>query len=206
MSGIAGHAHTPFTHHHPIHMLYINDNIEDINLEEALNRLPSWRREQALGYRRDHDRRLCVAAYMLLWQGLQAEYGMSDAPAFGYAEGGKPFIAGRHDIHFSLSHCRVAALCALESEPVGADIESVRPYNAELARHVMNDDELRQIENAPRPDIAFVRLWTMKESLLKLTGEGIRRELKDVLTDCDKRFSTTVNAARGYVFTICSRK
>ena len=51
-------------------MLYINDHIEDFNLQAALSKVSKERREYALRYRREHDQRLCVAAYMLLQQAL----------------------------------------------------------------------------------------------------------------------------------------
>jgi len=38
-----------------------------------------------------------------------------------------------------------------------------------------------KIEQAERPEVMFIRLWTMKESLLKLTGEGINDNIKQVL-------------------------
>lgn len=185
-------------------MILVNDDIDSLNLEEALPLLPAWRREQALRYRHDTDRRLCAAAYMLLCRGLEAEYGITEAPEFGYGEGGKPFILGRPDIHFSLSHCPAAALCAVGDSAVGADIETVRPYNARLARRALSPAEVSLVEASADRAVAFARLWTMKESLLKLTGEGIRRDLKSALCGAAARFSTTVNAGRGYVFTICT--
>lgn len=185
-------------------MIYIDDDISGFDLVEALEQLPQWRRARALGRRSETDRRLCVAAYRLLQAGLAAEYGVDTQPEFGYAEGGKPFIKGRPDIHFNMSHCPAAALCAISDRPVGADIERIRPYNAELARRVLDAAEVARVENASRPEVEFARLWTMKESVLKLTGEGIRRDLKSVLHGCRANFSTTVNTARGYVFTVCT--
>lgn len=187
-------------------MLYLNDDIAAFSLEEALRCLPAWRREQVLGHRRELDRRLSAAAYLLLCRGLKAEYGMAEPPEFAYAEGGKPYLKGRPDIHFSLSHCPAAVICAIATEPIGADIERIRHYNAELARRVLSPAELEQVEDSAMPEVEFTRLWTMKESLLKLTGEGIRRDLKTVLCGCQACFSTTVNAARGYVFTVCTER
>ncbi len=187
-------------------MIYIDDNIDAIELETALTLLPEWRRKQALAHRHELDRRLSVAAYRLLAAAAETEFGLKDLPEFGYAEGGKPYIPGHPDIHFNLSHCPVAALCATSHSPVGADIERIRPYNAALAHRVLNDAEMAVVEASARPEVEFARLWTMKESLLKLTGEGIRRDLKSALDGCTTRFSTTVNTARGYVFTVCTER
>ena len=118
----------------------------------------------------------------------------------------RDYLKGHPDIHFNLSHCPKAALCAIAGVPVGADIESIRPYNPQLARRVLSEAEVEQVESSPSPDIVFARLWTMKESLLKLTGEGIRRDLKSVLVNTSARFATTINTARGYVFTVCTEQ
>lgn len=187
-------------------MLYINDNISALDLDQALGSLPQWRLRQAMAHRRELDRRLSAAAYLLLWQGLKAEYGLEAPPEFAYMEGGKPFIKARPDIHFSISHCPAAALCAISRSPIGADIERIRKFNRELAERVLNADELKAVAGSDRPDVEFTRLWTMKESLLKLTGEGIRRDLKSVLTGCRARFATTVAADKGYAYTVCTEQ
>ena len=46
----------------------------------------------------------------------------------------------------------------------------------------MSEAEKRQIAVADDPDAEFTLLWTKKEALLKLTGEGITDDLKTVLT------------------------
>ena len=45
----------------------------------------------------------------------------------------------------------------------------------------------------------------MKESLLKLSGEGIRKNLKDVLTEASTQvtFTTVVNIQKQYIYSIC---
>lgn len=187
-------------------MIYLNDHIEDFDLEEALTRLSPQRREQALRYKHEHGRRQSVAAYLLLCEGLREEYGITEPPVFGYHDGGKPFIEGRPDIFFNLSHCREAAVCVIAPHPVGIDVESVRQFKEDLARYTMNEHEMEQILISERPDIAFIRLWTMKEALLKMTGEGIRNDLKNLLAEhTDVCFHTIVSPDNRYVYTVASR-
>ena len=64
----------------------------------------------------------------------------------------------------------------------------------------MNETEVEAIKRATQPDMEFVRYWTMKEALLKKSGEGIRNDMKKVLTG-DEPFVTIVNQARGYIYT-----
>ena len=163
-------------------MLYLNDDISHFDFEAALPLLSDQRREQALKFKHEQGRKTCAAAYLLLCEGLHKEYGLTDKPVFEYGEHGKPFIVGHPEIHFNISHCREAVLCVVSDKPVGADVESIREYNESLVHYTMNDDEQALIYSSPRPDVAFIRLWTMKEAVLKLSGEGIRNDMKTVLT------------------------
>lgn len=185
-------------------MLYVNDHLQDLDLTLALQQLSGQRREQALKYRFEMGQRTCAAAYLLLCRGLREEYGITELPIFEYGEHGKPSIVGHPEIHFNLSHCREAAVCMISNRPVGVDVESVRPLKDSLAEYTMNDAELDEIRHAGNPSLQFTRFWTMKEALLKLTGEGINNHLKNVLDRSDVIFETTVSPDTRYVITHCS--
>ncbi|MBR5657286.1 MAG: 4'-phosphopantetheinyl transferase superfamily protein [Prevotella sp.] len=161
--------------------IFINDHIYDFDLEEALVELSDQRREVALKYKHELGQRTCAAAYLLLCEGLRKVYGITEKPLFEYGEHGKPSIVGHPDIHFNLSHCKEAAICAIGDHPVGVDVESVRRYDETLARHVMNDQEMERIMQAERPEVMFTRLWTMKEAVVKRSGRGIADDIKHVL-------------------------
>ena len=86
-------------------------------------------------------------------------------------------------------------------------MESVGRYDDGVARYTMNDRELRLIAGAQRPDVAFIRLWTMKEARLKLTGEGITDDLKAALDDTGRwQFTTVEQLARNYIYTVCEER
>ena len=138
--------------------------------EADLTRLPPQRYEKAMTYRFLSDRKRCVRAYMLLWDGLSREYGAENAPLFDFLSHGKPVLRGCPDLHFSLSHSGNAVLCALDRHPVGADIEMIRRRSPEHLLSVFSDRERTSIEQAASPELCFTRLWTRKESYLKLTG------------------------------------
>ena len=185
-------------------MLYINDHLYDFDLDAALMQLSEQRRAQALTFTHEQGRRTCVAAYLLLCQGLQAEYGITDAPLFIYGEHGKPFLADYPHIHFSLSHCREAAACYVSDAPVGIDVETIRPLRPSLVDYTMNAEEARLIRESDRPELLFTRLWTQKEALLKFTGRGIDNNLRDVLSQHpDLHIETTVSPDARYVLSTC---
>ena len=185
-------------------MIYIDDHINDFDLEAGLELISDQRREQALKFRFEQGRRTCVLAYLLLMRGLRQEFGIEEKPLFEYGEHGKPRIVGHPEVHFNLSHCRQAVVCAVSHQPVGVDVESVREYKESLIDYTMNVDEQALIRRAERPEVAFTRLWTQKEALLKLTGEGISRDLKTVLSQASGvSFTTVERLDKNYIYTIC---
>lgn len=98
-------------------------------------------------------------AYRLLEIALERECGLAELPEIARAEGGKPYFPQYPHIHFSLSHSRGAAVCALSGEPVGVDVEVLRAPPRRLSGGM--DAE------------AFFRLWTAKEATAKLLGLGL---------------------------------
>lgn len=183
-------------------MIYIDDHIEEMDLEAALKQVSSQRREKALRFRHEAGQRQSVAAYRLLQQALEEEYGITEPQELAFGEHDKPYLKDHPDIHFSLSHCRVAVACAVSDRPVGIDIESIRSYREELAAYVLNEDDLQEVRQAERPDVEFIKRWTQKEAFLKLTGQGISNAMKDL--DLSGTWShTEVCPEDGYVWTVC---
>ena len=183
--------------------IYLSQEIWDFDLDAALGEISEQRREQALKFKHELGKRLCVLAYQLLKRGLAEVYGIRENPVFEYNEHGKPMIVGYPEIFFNLSHCKEAAICVVSDQLVGVDVESVRSFNESLVRYTMNDAEVKEIESAEDQAVAFIRLWTMKESALKLIGTGISNELKQVLQQENLQFQTFVDTQRRFVYSIC---
>ena len=186
-----------------MYKLYIDENPLGIDLDAALDLMSEQRREKVMAFKHEQGRKLSASAYMLLCKALNDVYGITEKPVFEYSEHGKPSIVGHPEIFFNLSHCRSVVACVVSSSPVGIDVEEVREYKDSLARYVLNDEEYAMVSASPQPDREFIRLWTMKESYLKLTGEGITRDLKTVLADTGKyKFDTQQFGSA--ILTVCS--
>lgn len=182
-------------------MVYVNDRVDVLDIDFAMAQVSVQRREEALKFRHERDQKLSLAAYLLLKKGLWMEHGIQENPVFVMADSGKPFLEQHPDIHFSLSHSKTVALCVIDSEPVGADVEVVRHVSPELIDYTMNDEEQDWIRASQNTDEAFLTLWTRKEAVLKLTGEGIRNNMKNVLMNSEKYSIETINTQH-YVFSI----
>ena len=170
-------------------------------LDSVLLRLPYWRREKALSYRNARDRFLCAEAYLLLKGGMAELYGMDADPDFCFSPSGKPSLEGYPEIYFNLSHCSRCAACVIADHPVGVDVEDIQ-YDEALARMVFNREELDLVFASSDREVEFTRLWTMKESLLKMRGDGLTDDMKDVLRNCSTSFDVEICRERGYV--LCS--
>ena len=183
-------------------MLYLNTDIQSLSeadVERLIAELPAWRREPTLRIGSPELRRESVLAFHELQRGLREELGFSEVPPFSYNEHGKPLLAGYPDIWFSLSHCRSAVGCLIDSRPCGLDIERMRPVRESLVRYTMNELEQAEIARAADTATAFLTLWTRKEALL---GTGISGGLRDALSPEQTegiRLTTQLHAERGFV-------
>lgn len=184
-------------------MIYVNDHISRLDVAAALASVSDQRRDHAMRYRKEHDQRLSLAAYLLLCDALEKEYGLNETPTFSFGTHGKPFLAEHPDIHFNLSHCDKAAVCAISDRPVGIDVESIAMQDDEMVKRTMNAKERQLIAQSPRPAATFTRLWTMKESVLKLTGEGLRNDLHNVLNGSEENFRFDTHEYDGFICTLC---
>lgn len=188
-------------------MIYLNENIDAIDIGPALAAVSQERRIEALRYRQLHDQRQSLAVYLLLCEALKKEYDITERPVFSFHPKGKPFLTDYPDIHFNLSHCRHAALCVVDDRPVGCDIEDVPDQiDLELCKRCFNESETDSICSSPNPPLAFTELWTKKEAFLKMTGEGLTDNLPAVLDTPRARkasFSTHFAPDHSYVYTIC---
>ena len=186
-------------------MIYIDDHIDDFDLTAALAAVSPERRAYALRYRHERDQRLCVAAFLLLKRALSIEFDMNEVPPIIRETNGKPYLEGHPEIHFNLSHCNMAVACAVGTSPTGIDVESLDRYDPEVASATMSDEECARIVASQSPEVEFTRLWTMKESLYKLTGDDHGGDIAQMLDNASRyRFTTTVHSS--YLCTVCSPK
>lgn len=180
--------------------------------EMLLTLLKEWSREQQTQERsREQTLQERSGGYTLREMGREQqtkEWGGGHIDASGgeflYNEYGKPFLAGGP--YFSISHCWHAIAVAIDSQPIGIDVESVRPLRQELVAKTMNSSEQALIAASEHPNRTFTALWTQKEALLKMRGTGIISDLRGVLQNTEGASLQTIdNLHKDYVLTICLR-
>ena len=195
-------------------------------VDEIIAALPAWRREECLRFKQRQGRMENALAYWLLSEMMGYQ------PDFVRGEHGKPEVDlnhnlnhnhnlnvnhnhnlnhnlnlnVNHNLNFNLSHCKRAVACVISDDgKVGIDVECLGRYKPQLAEYCMSDEELRQIAEADDPDGEFTLLWTKKEALLKMTGEGITDDMKNCLTSPRAEgveIECGINKERGYAWSV----
>ena len=167
--------------------LYVADisNLPDpLSVPEILQRLPLGRQQRIHSMKQEKSRKQSMGVGLLL-QKVLALYHMQDSKVF-IGEHGKPMVDG---LEFSLSHSGDLVICAVSDKPVGCDVEEIRKAPKGVAERYFSDSEQEYLDqfSGEEYDKAFFRIWTLKESYVKMTGEGMgvpMEEYEVIVDDC----------------------
>lgn len=88
---------------------------------------------------------------------------------------GKPWLPEYPEVWFNMSHSGDLALCVVDSEAVGVDVEKVGPVAREVVQACCTVSEQEWIDQQREKSAtdAFHSVWTLKESYLKSVGVGL---------------------------------
>lgn len=140
------------------------------------HQLSSSRRRKVMKYLRADDRKRCMGAGILLAEILPL-YG-EDPEKITYGPEGKPQA---ENVHFNLSHSGDLVVCAVGGKAVGCDIEKTGQEPEGVADRFFHQKEAAYLQKFQEPErsVMFYRLWTWKESYVKMTGEGLQLPLQE---------------------------
>ncbi len=163
--------------------------------DKHINSLPFGASEKkrllAIG---NDDYRLCsICALFLLERLLKIS---AKAPrAILRTDSGKPYFEGDQPLSFSISHSGTLVAVALFDTPsmsVGIDIELTgRKINFEgLSKRFFTADESKEFNQHGADAPAFLEIWTKKEAMAKLVGDGLASLASKGYNDNELYFST----------------
>lgn len=137
---------------------------------QLLHLLSDERRQKTLNFIQADDRRRSLGAGLLINHVLPL-FGASPRNVIAGADG-KPKAEG---VCFNLSHSGDWVICAAGEKAVGCDVEKITEAPKKVAEHFFHQNELIYLKQCEPQlyDETFFRLWTMKESYMKMTGEGM---------------------------------
>lgn len=142
---------------------------------DQYSKIPTYRREKIDAFRFDRDKRLSLGAGILLKNAME-EYGIPSETPLHISEKGKPFFSEFPWFHFNLSHSGSKVMLGISSDEIGVDVEQIEKAKIDIAKRFFSPDEYTYIQNREteiQKQTAFCRLWTLKESFVKATGQGL---------------------------------
>lgn len=98
---------------------------------------------------------------------------------------GKPEVPGS-DFHFNLSHSGDYVALVIGKCPVGIDIQEHRKFKNDIPKRFFCQEEAAHIgkkKTEEEKQNLFFRYWSAKESFVKLTGEGMKRDFHSFFVD-----------------------
>lgn len=157
----------------------LQDPLENSKIMEGL---PEERKSKILNCRQKHKRLQSLGAGLLLSKVLK-QYKVP-METLRTDSSGKPVVEG---ICFNLSHSGDIVICAVSEKSVGCDIERVKDAPKQMAKRMFSVEERKCLQQVSGESYnrEFFRIWTRKESFLKMTGTGIRGSIAELeFRDC----------------------
>ena len=142
-------------------------------VRELLKNTAAQRRKRIENIADEDDRKRTAAADALARRVLGEKLGLAPADvAITCEDTGKPDVAGC-ELYFSVSHSGAWVVCAVDTHPVGVDVEVIRGADEKFMHRVCSEAELSYIRFGDAGCYErFWECWTAKEALFKLTGKG----------------------------------
>lgn len=131
--------------------------------EAFLRIMPDERRERLMRVPREELRHEPLCAYAVLYMATRALYGWESMPPLCYNKYGKPEFAEHPEVQFNISHTRRAVLVGLHDEPLGVDIEKMRPISESTMQRIAGTGSRQE----------FFESWVRREARVKWNGAGI---------------------------------
>jgi len=157
-----------------VYVMEVSKLPDPIEYPECMDGLTEKRKEKILCFKQRINRKQSLGAGLLLKR-IFDEYNLKLDDLY-YGENGKPEVRG---LYFNLSHSDEMVICAVSEKLVGCDIERIDKVRNGIAERYFTKKEIRYLDRfqGEEKKEEFYRLWTMKESYLKMTGEGINLSL-----------------------------
>ncbi|MBR5128849.1 MAG: 4'-phosphopantetheinyl transferase superfamily protein [Firmicutes bacterium] len=176
----------------------IRDLPDALDNPKVLEGLPDERKDKIKRIKIAHGRKQSLGAGLLL-KHAQNAYG--------------------EDISYNLSHSGDYVICATSNTAVGCDIEKVKNAPIKVARRYFCENEVLYIDKVPEDSRSeeFFRLWTIKESFVKMLKKGLAMGLDSFEVSFDEGISIKKNDEKvachikeykleGYKISVCAEE
>ena len=161
----------------------IPEYLDEACFKRLLLQLDSEKQQAIRSMKNQYVAKEALMSALLIRHIVNIELGFCNSEiVFGKNQYGKPHLIGKNDFHFNLSCSGDWAVCAIDSEAVGIDIEKIDYQQPKIVLEVLSSAELTAYNNLNLKDKTsfFYNIWTRKESYVKAIGTGLNIPLNAV--------------------------
>ena len=174
-----------------MYALYFGELLQE-PVEGYLRYFSRTRQEEILRYRFLADQNRTLWAELLVrWAAAKRLSRKVEELPVERDVNGKPYLR-ETGLHISISHSKNWTAVSLGEEPSGIDVEEPCPGVADLARNFFTASEYRRVSSISGEDgqtEEFLRMWTLKESYFKYTGDEECLQVDSKRISEDPRFN-----------------
>ena len=121
----------------------------------------------------------------MMEEGIDVHASQWESAKIERSDHGKPLLQwDGHPVHFSISHSGPWWVCAVDTKPLGIDIEYLANHTRyqrregaakllAIGNRFFSQEENVFLQNAGDPCVAFYEIWVRKEAYLKYLGLGL---------------------------------
>lgn len=157
------------------------EQIDDVTYRKLLISLPTEQQDRIKKFSRLAETKRALLTDILVRSIIVNELKISNKEIeFNINKYGKPLLERNCDFHFNISHSGDWIVCAVDSQPIGIDIEKIGPVELAIAAQFFSDEEFKMLmaKNFKDQPFFFFDLWTLKESYIKAIGTGVSTPLE----------------------------
>lgn len=159
-----------------IYGMYMDRPLSQEETERLMSFISPEKREKCRRFYHKEDAHRTLLGDVLVRSVISGQYQLDKADIrFSAQEYGKPCIPDLPNAHFNISHSGRWVVCAFDSQPIGIDIEKMKPISLEIAKRFFSKTEYSDLlaKNKDEQTVYFYHLWSMKESFIKQEGKGL---------------------------------
>ncbi len=186
-----------------IYAIKIHKKIDQGTFDSLMSLVSIEKRDRIMRFKLFNDAHRCLLGDLLARYTICNKLNIkNDQLEFGCNKYGKPILLKPEGLHFNISHSGDWVVCAVDTQPIGIDIEVIKPIDFNIAERFFTENEYSDLMNQNENDRLkyFYRLWTLKESYIKAAGKGLSIPLnsfaftikhQDILLTTDNEFEAS---------------
>lgn len=172
-----------------------------------------WKKMQSM--KSDEDKLRSVASGYLLHE-MCKELDITEL-RYGYQDKGKPYMEDHENVAFNLSHSGEYAVLAYheKASSIGIDIQKIRVLREGMKKRILHEKEEIPRGISKEEEVRYLnRIWAIKESYVKMTGDGLSLDFRKIYIDfekntvkaegCENAHFTEYDDLEDYVMAVCT--